>query len=405
MGEEWTLKEYREKEFERNELDEETAEFLLDNFSSEVEVEFPTLKTDYRWVLENQGFVGYIALPEDNAIVLKPKVELDNIFAMMEYAYDLGEFDLSTVYDSDSVQGFYDRIANILAENVIDRRRRGLYRSYIEKEEKSQRIKGRIDFTKTLKKPWDPKAHIKYSEMTADNEDNQILLYTLNRISSTTSLCRDVTLRKARKGIRSRKGSISYNEFRASDCKGRSYNRLNSDYERLHALCRLILDNSGPSYEVGDRQMVPFNVDMAKLFQGFVTKWLKQNLPERFKVKGEEEVTLTEYKRSRDLKYRIDIVLYDRERGEVVCVIDAKYKSDERPDTSDVSQMVGYAKAKGTSEAFLLYPEELDEPLDIRLDDVHIRDQVFSLEDDLQENGENFLSELSDSLGIPELEI
>jgi 5-methylcytosine-specific restriction enzyme subunit McrC len=405
MGEEWTLEEYKEKELDQDELDEETAKFLVENFSSEVEVRFPNLKRDYKWKLVNQGFVGYIALSGDNSIVLQPKVELGNMFAMMEYAYDLGEFDLSTVYDSDSVEGFYDRIANILAENVIDRRRRGLYRSYVEKEDKTQRIKGRIDFTKTLKKPWDSKAHVKYSEMTADNEENQILFYTLDRISSASSLCRDETLRKVRKGVRSMKGGISYNEFRASDCAGRSYNRLNSDYERLHALCRLILDNSGPSYEVGDRQMVPFNVDMADLFQEFVTEWLRENLPDRFRVKAEEEVTLAKYDHGRDLKYRIDIVLYDRESSELICVIDTKYKTDVRPETADVSQMVGYAKAKNTSETFLLYPEKLDESLDVPLDDVRVRNLTFELEDDLQRNGETFVEELAEALSLPELEI
>jgi 5-methylcytosine-specific restriction enzyme subunit McrC len=273
----------------------------------------------------------------------------------------------------------------------------------VEKEEKTQRIKGRIDFTKTLKRPWDPKAHVKYSEMTADNEDNQILLYTLNRISSASSLCRDETLRKVRKGIRSMKGGISYNEFRASDCAGRSYNRLNSDYERLHALCRLILDNSGPSYEVGDRQMIPFNVDMADLFQEFVTEWLRENLPGRFHVKAEEEVTLAEYDQSRDLKYRIDIVLYDREAGEVTCVIDTKYKSDERPETADISQMVGYAKAEDTHETFLLYPTDLEEELDISFDDIFVRNITFELSNNLQENGKNFLKDLSEALSLPEI--
>ena len=403
MGEEWTLEEYEKKELDQDDLDEETAKFLLDNFSTEVEVGFPNLKRDYNWELINKGFVGYIALPRDNSIVLQPKVELGNVFAMMEYAYGLGEFDLSTVYDSDSVEGFYDRIANILAENVIDRRRRGLYRSYVKKEEKTQRIKGRIDFTKTLKRPWNPKAHVKYSEMTADNEENQILLYTLNQISSASSPCRDETLRKIRKGIRSMKGSISYNGFSASDCAGRSYNRLNSDYERLHALCRLILDNSGPSYEVGDRQMVPFKIGMADLFQKFVTEWLRENLPDRFHVKAEKEVTLAEYDHGRNLKYRIDIVLYDREAGEVTCVIDAKYKSDERPETADISQMVGYAKAKDTHETFLLYPTNLEEELDISLDDILVRNITFEVSNNLQENGKIFLKDLSEALSLPEI--
>jgi len=402
---EFSLPEYDDKEYDRDEVSEEVAEFLIENFSSEVEVEYPTYKTDGKWVLKNKGFVGFIQLPGDDAVVLEPKVDIDNVFAMMEYAYHLGDFDLDTIYDSESVKGFYDRIANILAENVNDRRKRGLYRSYVEREEKSQKIKGKINFRKTLQKPWEPKAQIKYNEMTADNEENQILLYTLSKISSSTGMCRDETLSKTREGIRSLQGAVTFNEFRASDCTGRRYNRLNSDYERLHALCRLILDNSGPSYEVGGKKTVPFNVDMADLFQEFVTEWLDQNLPERFRVKGEEEATLNRYKHSKDLKYRIDIVLYDREAGEVVCVIDTKYKAHERPETGDVSQMVGYALAKKTGETFLAYPKDLDEPLNVQLDDVHVRNMTFDLGDDLQENGETFVGELADALSMPELEI
>jgi 5-methylcytosine-specific restriction enzyme subunit McrC len=402
---EFFLPEYDGKEYDRDEVSDEVAEFLIEKFSSEVEVEYPTFKTDGKWVLTNQGYVGYIQLPGDNAVVLEPKVDIDNVFAMMEYAYELGEFDLNTVYDSESVKGFYDRIANILAENVNDRRKRGLYRSYVGKEEKSQTIKGKINFRKTLLKPWEPKVHIKYNEMTANNEENQILLYTLSKISSSSGMCRDETLQKTREGIRSLQGAITYNEFGASDCADRRYNRLNSEYQRLHALCRLILDNSGPSYEVGDRKTVPFNVDMADLFQEFVTEWLCENLPSRFRVKGEEEVTLAEYDHSQDLKYRMDIVLYDRESGEAICIIDTKYKAPTRPETADVSQMVGYAKAKDTSETFLLYPEDLDEPLDVPFSDIRIRNMTFNLDNDLQTNGETLLRELADALSVPELAI
>lgn len=405
MGDGLHLEEYEDEEFEPHELDSDEAEFLLNNFSSVIDIEFPSLKTENKWILRNKGYVGYIDLPGAQSIVLQPKVELNNIFEMMEKAYDLGEFDLSTVYDSDTVEGFYDRIANMLAANVMDRRRRGLYRTYVQKEERSQRIKGRIDFSETLKKPWEPESHIKYSEMTADNEDNQILLYTLNRVSSTTGLCRERTLQKTRKAIRSMRGAISHNEFRASDCTGRTYNRLNSDYERLHALCRLILDNSGPSYSVGDRQMVPFNVEMAVLYQKFATEWLDENLPERFAVKYEEYVTLMEYERSRDLKYRIDLIIYDHENDEPVCVIDAKYKDSERPETEDISQMAGYAKSLDVDETFLMYPTELEEDLDVNLNGVRVRNLAFELEDNLNANGEKFLRDLFDKLGLPEIAI
>lgn len=398
------LSEYDIVELAEDEITEETADFLVRNFSSEVEVSYPTAKTNHQWQLENQGYVGQIQLPSDQSLVLIPKVELENVFGMMEYAYDLGDFDLSSVFDSDTVEGFYDRIANILAENVMDRYRRGLHKSYVKRSERSETIRGKINFAKTARKPWSPKAHIEYSEMTADNEDNQILLYTLNRISASSNLCRDETLRKTRKGIRSLRGMISYKEFEASDCTRRRYNRLNQDYERLHALSRLVLDNSGASYKSGDRKMVPFTVNMPLLYQGFVTKWLDENLPSRFQVRPEERVELTKFAGS-DIHYRIDIVIYDKQQGgdEPICVIDVKYKADERPSTGDISQMVGYAKAKDTVESFLMYPEFLEDSLDLEIGDVRIRNLRFGIDDDLDDAGSRFRDDLSAALSIPEL--
>lgn len=410
-GTEWRLQEFEECWFDEDEITGDTnfdtvAEFLLENFSSQVDVDRAVLRTDGQCMLKNKGYVGHIQLPSGHSVRLLPKVELDNVFEMMEYAYDLGDFDLEGVYDSDTVEGFYDRIANILAQTIVDRRKRGLHREYVQQREKSQTIRGRIDFRKTVQKPWEPEAQIEYSEMTADNEDNQILLYTLSKISSSTNLCRDETLQLARRGIRSMRGGITYNEFRSRDCVGRQYNRLNQDYRRMHALCRLILDNSGASYEVGDAMMVPFNVEMDMLYQKYVANWLQENLPERFEVNrggGEEEtVTLTEFAGS-DLQYRIDIVLYDRDLDEPVCVIDAKYKDDERPDTGDISQMVGYAKAVGVEETFLMYPSGFDDSLDTWLDDVHVRNLIYPLDGTLDANGDLFVEELAEALDLPAL--
>lgn len=404
MGTVWTLPEHQDKELGESAFSDEAAEFLLENFASQVDIEFPTVKTDNHWVLRNNGYVGHIQLPDGDGLTLKPRVELNNVFAMMEYAYDLGDFDLDSVYQSSSVEGFYDRIANILAENVIDRRKRGLYRSYVHRSEKSETIRGKINFTKTARKPWDTKAHIEYSEMTADNEHNQILLYTLSKVSSSTNLCRQETLRKARKAIRLMRGEITYKEFRATDCVGRRYNRLNSDYERLHALCRLILDNSGPSYKVGDVKMVPFNVNMHTLYQEFVTKWLQNNLPAEYRVKPEEKVALGTFDGS-ELFFRIDLVLYDTTTGDPICVIDTKYKDDARPASEDLSQMTGYAKSKDVDETFLLYPSPLADDLDIQVDDIQICNLTFPLDDDLEQNGHDFLEELADAIGQPDITV
>lgn len=402
MCPDWTIEEYEDKRIPESDLSDEDVQYLDQEFDSELEIGGPSSLNGWNWILRNEGFVGHIQLPAGTSIELSPGIELDNVFGMLEYAYDLNQFNLAeeNVYDSETVQGFYDKIASIFAQNVNKRRKQGLFRSYQSREEQSQRIRGRIDFRKTVQKPWDPKAHVKYREMTADNEDNQILLYTLNRISRS-GFAREETLQEVRRGIRSLRGSISYNEFESNDCVGRRYNRLNQDYQRMHALARLILDTSGPSHEEGDAEMIPYTVYMPDLYELFVARWMKENLPKRYSVDPQKHVELGDT----GLFYRIDVVLNDDRTGETVAVLDTKYREpdNESPDTSEVNQVLGYAKKMETDQAFLVYPVELDNAFPLQLDDVDIHCIKFALEDDLERNGEEFLTALSSVLGRPDL--
>ncbi|MFU1780252.1 McrC family protein [Haloarcula japonica] len=404
MCADWTIEEYEDKHIPRSQLSDRDIQFLDEEFSSELELEGPSSLNDWNWVLRNEGYVGHIQLPENGSIELKPGIDLDNVFGMLEYAYDLGEFNLAeeNVYDSETVQGFYDKVASIFARNVNKRRKQGLFRSYQDREEESRRIRGRIDFGKTVQKPWDPKAHVKYREMTSDNEDNQILLYTLNRISRS-GFAREDTLQEVRRGIRSLRGSISYREFESNDCVGRRYNRLNQDYQRMHALARLILDTSGPSHEEGDAEMIPYTVYMPDLYELFVARWLSENLPTGYSVDAQEQVDLGDT----GLFYRIDVVLNDDRTGETVAVLDTKYREpdNENPDTGEVNQVLGYAKKMGTDRAFLVYPADLDNRFPLRMDDVVIDCLEFGLEGDLERNGESFLESLGTALGRSDLRV
>ena len=71
-------------------------------------------------------------------------------------------------------------------------------------------------------------------------------------------------LRKAERILRN---SVTLTPFSGCDCVRRVYDRLNADYDIIHKLCRFFLDNTGPTQDLGDRTMVPFLVDMARLFK------------------------------------------------------------------------------------------------------------------------------------------
>ncbi|WP_293251451.1 MULTISPECIES: hypothetical protein [unclassified Microcoleus] len=192
-----------------------------------------------------------------------------------------------------------------------------------------------------------------------------------------------------RKAFHALQGFVILTSFKPEACIDRTYHRLNQDYQILHALCRFFLENTGPSHETGDRQMLPFLINMASLYEQFVAEWLKTNTPKGFFVKKKHTV-------AHDQNYcdRIDLLLCDRETGKVQYVLDTKYKNPDRVDSGDRHQIVAYANAVNCKNAILIYPEHLKQPLDIKNDALRVRSLSFSLDDDLNEAGKIFLASL-----------
>lgn len=384
------LKEYLPVQFSQKDIPEDIGEALWRNYRNQVAVEFPTPKTDWQWQLTAQGWVGYIPLSKELKLALQPKVELVNLFRMLEYAYRLKSFHfLKGLIDCQSISEFYERLAKILALRVIDRGRKGYYRAYRGESDKLPYIRGRINARNLLEEPSDVNIYCHYYEHTADVEENQILSWTLFCIARS-GLCTESVLPIVRKAYRELQSITTLRKFNPNDCVKRLYNRLNQDYQPLHALCRFFLENSGPSHELGKQSMLPFLVDMERLYELFVAEWLKVHLPQGFEIKSQEQVDIS----NGEFHFNIDLVLYDIAIGNVRCVLDTKYKAPEKPSLDDIAQVVAYAEAKGCKEAILIYPTTLAKSIDTCIGDIRIRSLTFSLKDDLDYAGNAFLKAL-----------
>jgi len=137
--------------------------------------------------------------------------------------------------------------------------------------------------------------------------------------------------------------------------------------------------------------MLPFLVDMASLFELFVAKWLQAHPVEGRQTRAQERMLIGE---NEDLEFRIDLLVADSVNGNVLTVVDTKYKVPDSPSTNDVSQVVAYAEAKGCQEAVLVYPISLRRPLDTRIGKIRVRTLAFSLNGDLDTNGLLFVQDL-----------
>jgi len=391
------LREYEPACFDANEISAETGEYLYRKYGNKLNVEPPTFKTGYKWSLISKGYVGYIPIDETLGISLQPKVDLDNLFRMLEYAYDIGAFGDrdKSVFGASSLQEFYERLANVLARRVLNRARRGLYRSYLEKRERLPYLRGSLDIRALLRHPWEVRLACEFQEHSADIEENQLLGWTLHRVLRCGA-CSERVLPTIRKAFRSVKSIVSLRPFSPEVCVGRLYNRLNNDYEPMHALCRFFLENTGPTHEQGHRKMLPFLVDMALLFERFVARWLETHASRRLAVQAKKRVHIGD---GHDLIFEIDLAFCEPDSGRPIAVLDTKYKTSESPAADDVQQVVAYAVANKCSDAILIYPKVLSRPFDERIGGIRVRTASFRLDGDLEANGEQFLSSVMEETG------
>ena len=133
------------------------------------------------------------------------------------------------------------------------------------------------------------KLKCRYEDHTANIPENQILLWTLYRIAQS-GRCTDNSLSVIHRSFRSLQGFSYLVPCNSASCKGRIYNRLNDDYKSLHALCAFFLDQEGPSHELGCHLMLPFLINMSRLYELFVAEWLKKNLPSNIFLQYQESV-------------------------------------------------------------------------------------------------------------------
>lgn len=386
------LREYQTHALPTDAFTEDQARALYSGYSKQINLEPPSFLNDQKWQLTPQGWVGYIPLCQDLHLSLAPKVPVANLFRMLEYAYRLDFKILEGLADSESIADLYERLALVLAKRVLDRIRRGLYRSYISENSDLPYVRGRIDVVSHLRNPSRISLPCQFEDHTSDLEDNQILLWTLTRILES-GLCSERSLPHIRQARRALMGYSTITPFSASVCANRLYNRLNHDYEPLHALCRFFLEHTGPTHQLGDRRMLPILVNVERLFELFVVEWLKKHLPEPYAIRAQETV---QFYMGHILTINIDITITDINTGATCFVLDTKYKAPDQPAMADIEQVVAYAEAKQCSQAGLIYPVHLAKPIAGSWSrNIAVRSLTFSLDGDLDKAGQIFMSSLT----------
>lgn len=134
---------------------------------------------------------------------------------------------------------------------------------------------------------------------------------------------------------------------------------------------------------------LPFIVDMARLFELFVARWLTEHLPPGLVLGIQHRLAVGEGGRFASF---VDLVLRDAS-GQVRAVLDTKFKDSDEPGPADLHQVVFYATGLGCSAAFLIYPRPIPK-LSLQVGQVSISAIGFDLSTNLEDAGARFRDEV-----------
>jgi len=336
---------------------------------------------------------------------MERKIPINNIYHMLCYAWDvLKEKDIVKVEipDNYSMLEFFAKILNSGTNYLI---RKGLDRGYIEENDELACIKGKIDFSNSLRKLsfYNAKAYCTYDNFTYDVLHNRVLKSTFNNILKIKDL--DKELRKEITKTSRYFIDVGDTEINRKIVQSIKLNRNNHIYRLLLEICLLIEENLAINEKNGEVYFKDFVEDprqMSTLYEKFIFNYYKKKLPIK-KPKSKISVKRDEIQWSLDNpvdeetkrylpKMKTDVSIYINDRK---IILDAKYYQDplkvnyekEELYSSNLYQLFAYiqnSKDNKNIEGILLYPtitKDLDLEYVIKGNTIKINTINLGLED------------------------
>ena len=318
-------------------------------------------------------------------IQVVPKLAGNNLglVELIDYARGLDALDhhpaVRTLQGSGSC--LLDLIALLLVEACERILRTGLLSDYCEVEDDLPVLRGRLLVDRQVRKRFGriDRLECNYDEYLTDIVENRILLVALSVCAGRVRHS-SVAMRVRRLlAIFSEVCSVTGFDQRQART-AMVYNRMNEHYRESHDLAWLILEGLGIEdiFAAGSQRCFAFLLDMNRLFEEFVARWLRDVLVgSEFRVipQRRDRTILWDAELARPYTSVIPDLLI--ERGSMpgkFLPVDAKYKLyDQRSiATSDIYQTFLYAYAYGEEHSILptaivIYPASTPDSAQVRL--------------------------------------
>ena len=342
-------------------------------------------------------------------------IPIKNIYYMLCYAWNIIDEINDTEFGDEKFENIYNIMAKILDYFLNKLIKRGFYKNYILIEEDLSMLKGKIDFSKSIKTNVINQKRLicQYDILSANILFNQIIKSTLNKLINYKNIdgeLKDKLIILNRYFIKIKDIKINNNTF-----KMLKYHRNNIHYKFIINICKLVYnnlildknsnENSGQFYIDKNEKKT-----MHRIYEKFVLNYYKINY-QNFKVEPKPikwQIKNDNFNFIPNMK--TDITIYDKYKQKCL-IIDTKFykeilikhKDKEMIRPSHLYQIYAYMnniKFKGNIKGILLYAgtnEIINKNYEKEKFDYKIRDKDFSVKIlDLSKDWENIEIQLNE---------
>lgn len=257
------------------------------------------------------------------------QIPIENIYYLLCYAWNKLDEKERVSIDVDDKTELLDLFAKILINGSKILLKRGIDKNYIEVTEELAGVKGKLEFSQTVKQGilFKQRTICKFDEFSANILSNRILVTTLFRLLRTKGL--DKQLRVDIRNLLNMFSGIEQIAIKSSLFNQVRLNRNNRFYGFLMNVCQIIYENSLPSEDPGLFKFSDFTRDenkMNQLFEAFVRNFYRIE-QKKFTTVKKETIKWNFAKTDKESAYYLpqmetDITL-ENETEKII--IDAKY--------------------------------------------------------------------------------
>lgn len=324
-------------------------------------------------VISVNNYVGLIQMQNGYQIQVLPKIDfgdsedssnVETKKVLLRMLRSMKDFPSKVFNDANlrmDRMTLYEIFINMYLQEVRTLIKHGIKSSYIPREDNLKFYKGKLVVSEHIKQNavHGERFYVSYDEYQVNRAENKLVKSTLLKLQNLTGSAENQKLiRQLLAGFEKVEPSINYQK----DFSKVVIDRNTKDYDMLIRWAKVFLMNKSFTTFSGSTSARALLFPMEKVFESYVAQQLKHELANLDWEVSSQDKGYYLFDSPRQFALRPDIVI-TKEDG-TRAILDTKWKSlFDNPrknygiSQSDMYQMYAYSKKYGTSEIWLLYPQ------------------------------------------------